>query len=354
MAVTMTALDAPFFWHQFKAGSRWRLLLLPIALIFLISGAWVGSWTTVVAGSLIGSWTLLDGLYPEKSIFRALGMNAARARSQLLMVAAPVVIAAALSYLLFVPGMKGVTGALIAATCGVLFVATHDAVGDQARYGEVESSHIRPSGSLLVQAMWWPTLLGAAIAGAGLSLAIYLAGFIENDTFSSIVAALPVLFFFMWLGTETVMSGLSPLVAHSYGLTRKAWAVHVLAVSVGAGAILGVIASAGSILLPIDHVDVQPEVFILVAVTVVAFGVFAAGTVSKAKALFPAAGFLLWFGVRDLLRFEETAGRVPLGLLIVSAAVALVGCVFIALYVAGKINLTHDNIRSMSSVGGDG
>lgn len=353
MSVTMTALDAPFFWHQFKAGSRWRLLLLPIALIFLIGGAWVGSWTAVVAGSLIGSLTLLDGLYPEKNIFRALGMNAARARSQLLMVTA-----GRYCRSIDLPSLcarhEGVTGALIAATCGVLFVATHDAVGDQARYGEVESTHIRPSGPLLVQAMWWPTLLGAAIAGAGLSLAIYLAGFIENDTFSSILAALPVLFFFMWLGTETVTSGLSPLVAHSYGFTRKAWAVHVLAVSVGAGAILGVIASAGSILLPIDHVDVQPEVFILVAVTVVAAGVFAAGTVSKAKALFPAAGFLLWFGVRDLLRFEETAGRVPLGLLMVSSAVALVGCVFIALYVAGKINLTHDNIRSMSSVGGDG
>lgn len=355
MAATKTALDTTFLWHQFKAGSRLRFLLMPIALVFLVAGAWVGSWTAVIGGSLIGTLTTLEALYPEKNLFRALGMNAARARSQLLIVTAPVVVTAGLMYLIFVPGVKGVTGALIAAFCGLVFVATHDAVGDQARLGETESQRIRPSGSLLVQTMWWPPMIGAVIGGAALALTTFISTFLDNSTLSSIVRALPVLLFFFWFGTEASTGGHSPLVAHSYGFTRKTWAVHALLVSIASGAIFGVIAAAGSILLPIDPAGVKTHAFIVVSIAVAAFGIFCAGTGSKASAFTPAAGFLLWFGVRDLLQFGQGAqsGRSSFAVLAISAGVALIGLVLIALYISGKINLTTDNIRRMSSVGGD-
>lgn len=353
MAAQMTSLNARFLWHQFKAGPWLRLLLIPFGLLFIFGGAWVGTWLSVMGGAFIGTSTLITTFYPEQEAFRAYGMNAARARQQLLLVTVPVILLAVVANVVFVPlPAIAAAGALTSAVMGAIFVTTHGAVGDQSTTGDQEGRAIKPSVSLPFQAVWRKSLIWATVAGIVFAAAIAVSAFISNETLALFVASVPVLAFFARFGQESVRGGISPLVARSYGMTRKQWVAHVAGVSAVSGLLLGGIAGAVTMLLTLDNPDVAGHPFVVVCVAVFAFCLFVASLAYKAPTLTLMAAFLLWFGIRDLLRFEEATimGPLSIGVLVVSAVITLVGAANIALYLSGRSNITPSNMERMGGM----
>lgn len=353
MANTKTALDSVFFWHQFKAGPWPRILLIPVGLAFIVGGAWVGTWLAVIGGALIGTSTLIIVVYPEQDAFRAFGMNAARARQQLLIVAVPIVVFAVTMYAVFVPRpIIALAGSLTSLVIGAIFVVDHGAVGDQDYAVGMTGRRIRDRGTLPFQAIWRKTLISSVAIGLALAIAVAASGFIANEMLASFIASAPVLVFFGWFGQQVFQGGVSPLVAKSFGLPRSQWATHVVGVSAASGVLVGTIAGGVSMLLPLNNPDISWHPFIAIAVAVSGFSVFTAGTSVRGKRFSWIVAFLLWFGVRDILRFEEATimGPLSIGVLAVSAVVALIGVVCLALYVEGSTNITSANMQRIAGL----
>lgn len=349
----MTSLNARFFWHQFKAGPWLRLLLIPVGLAFIVGGAWVGTWLAVICGALIGTSTLITVLYPEQGVFRAFGMNAARARQQLLIVAVPTVVFAVTMYAVFVPRpIIALAGSLTSLVIGAIFVVDHGAVGDQDHAVGMTGRRIRDRGTLPFQAIWRKTLIWAVAIGLALAIAVAASGFIANEMLASFIASAPVLVFFGWFGWQVFEGGVSPLVAKSFGLPRSQWASHVVGVSVVSGVLVGTIAGGVSMLVPLNNPDIAWHPFMDVAVAISGFSVFTAGTAVKGKRFSWIAAFLLWFGVRDILRFEEATimGPLSIGVLVVSTVIALIGVVCLALYVGGSTNITPATMQRIAGL----
>lgn len=353
MAHAKTALNPSFLWHQLKAGRWMRLLLIPVGLAFIAGGAWVGTWFAVIGGAFIGTSTLITILYPEQDVFRAFGMTAARARQQMLIVTVPVVVFATTMYAVFVPRpVIAVTGSLTSAAIGAIYVTEHGAVGDQSHAGEVNGRNIKQRETLAFQAIWRKTLIWATAIGLALAAAVAVSQFVANDTVSSLIASFPVLVFFGSYGQQAFQGGLSPLAAKSFGLPRSRWAGHVAGVSVASGLVVGAIAGGASMLLPLNDPDIAWHPFLAVAVAVSGFSLFTAGTAIKGKEVSWIAAFLLWFGVRDVLRFEEATimGPLSVGVLAVSALLALIGAICLVLYVGGRTDITPDNMQRIAGL----
>lgn len=353
MAATKTTLNPAFLWHQFKAGPWLRLLLVPVGLAFIVGGAWVGTWLAVIGGAFIGTSTLITVLYPAQDVFRAFGMNAARARQQLLIVAVPIVLFAVAMYAILVPRpIIALAGSLTSLIIGAIFVSDHGAVGDQSRAGKMHGRSLRDRGTLAFQAIWRKTLIWAAISGLTMAATVAVSGLISNVTVSSMIASAPVLVFFGWFGQQAMQGGVSPLVAKSFGLRRREWAGHVIGVSVVSGIVIGAIACGITMLLPLDIPDIAWHPFIDIAVAVSGFSVFTAGTAVKGKRFSWIVAFLLWFGVRDILRFEEATimGPLSIGVLVISTVIALIGVACLALYVGGSTNITPANMQRIAGL----
>lgn len=353
MAHTKTALDPTFLGHQFQAGPWLRLFLIPVALGFIVGGAWVGTWITVIGGALVGTSTLITVLYPERDVFRAFGMSAARARQQLLIITVPIVLFTVAMYATFVPRpVIAATGSLVSVAIGVILVSDHGAVGDKTQARDQNGSTIKKRGTLPFQAMWRQNLIWAAVSGLALAVTVAVSGQISNDTVSGIVAAAPVLAFFGMFGQQVFEGGNSPLVAKSFGFPRRLWAAHVLGVSVVSGLLIGALGGGVAMLIEQHNADLAWHPFIVIAAAVAGFCVFTAGAAVKGTAFSWIVAFLLWFGINDVMRLEEATitGPLSIGVLVVSALIALIGAVCIALYAAGRTNVTPSNMQRIAGL----
>lgn len=325
-------MTRPMYWHQFKAGPRWRFFAIGLfAALMSIGPLFLSQVLAVLAPGIAATmWFLVFD--PETDFAQSYGLTRGQALGIFVVGAIPAGLFSSVPALMR-GDAAGILGAVLA--WATIAVMTYGSLPNREPSRRNAATRTRFSGSSLEFQLFWRSPLAWAL-GAGLAVGIAAAvgRSIGHETLRQVLIALPV--FVMWFALLSAR-GLQPATARSLGMTRKAWASRCFAVA--AGVHLVFLAVAGSIYLLID----APLNPLLIATAVSAIVVFAS------HALMPTTEFvsfalpiMFFFPMRMVLDPLVPADRDELIATAVLSAIALVASlVVMALYVAGRVNVSR-------------
>ncbi|MCG7254868.1 hypothetical protein MHK13_09025 [Corynebacterium hadale] len=268
----MTHLDRRFLWHQFKAGPWMRFLgaaSLPLFVLFAMDGA---QWM-ILFGSFMCVMTLSWIAIPEPSAFKALGMNRARVRQQVLTLVVPFAAVVFAVFSLINPHRAVISSAIGVVLAAVTFLVSARPSGepvDLTRTGGI--SLARRRGGFAFEVFWRPMCVWAVPVGVITGILYALCARSASSWVTAVLPSGALLFYWAW----AVGSGLpSVATAQSFGITRKSWVVT----SVSVVAVASVLVT-GSTLLVAMLIDASVPVLPLLL-----HGVIGSSVILLAKAV---------------------------------------------------------------------
>lgn len=314
---TMTHLDRDFLWFQFKAGPGLRFLQLPLIPLFYLVFAFTDWWAWL--GSLLCCVTVTNLLIPEPKVFRAYGMNRARARQQVLLLVIPVALLVAGAFAQVASPLKSAVGALLGA---VFFLATC------LQGGERESRET-------IGRLYLPGKLEifAVLAGALTGVLYGLFAKVGPEWVAAIVPAIPLLAYWTWAASDGFASAAA---SQAYGRTRKRWAGTLVLKVVISQALIAVSGALAALLI---DATLPRFPFALFAIA----GIAALLTAKAMELLLPNSSFfpvlIAWVSGREMLNartFDPASAVVLYGLSGILLVVA--GCIIVP-YLFGAVNV---------------
>lgn len=313
----MTHLDRDFLWFQFKAGPGLRFLQLPVIPLFYLVFAFTDWWAWL--GSLLCCVTVTNLLIPEPKVFRAYGMNRARARQQVLLVVVPVALLVAGAFAQVASPLSSAVGALLGA---VFFLAT--CLHEEGNGGRETIGRLYLPRKLEIVAV-----LAGALAGVLYGLFAQ----VGPGWLAAIVPAIPLLAYWTWAAGDGLTSA---AVAQAYGRTRKRWARDTVV-----KAVVSQVLIAGSGVLVVLLIDATLPRTPLVLFSIV--GVAALLAAKAMELLLPNSSYfpvlIGWMAGREMLNprtFDPTSAVVAYGLSGILMAIA--GCTIVP-YLFGAVNV---------------
>lgn len=314
---TMTHLDHNFLWFQFKAGPGLRFLQLPVIPLFYLVFAFTDWWAWL--GSLLCCVTVTNLLIPEPKVFRAYGMNRARARQQVLLVVVPVALLVAGAFAQVASPLSSAVGALLGA---VFFLAT--CLHEEGNGGRETIGRLYLPGKLEIVAV-----LAGALAGVLYGLCAQMG----PEWLAAIVPAIPLLAYWTWAASDGLTSA---AVAQAYGRTRKRWAGTLVLKVVVSQALIAVTGALAALLI---DATLPRSPFALFAIA----GVAALLAAKAMELLLPNSSFfpvlIAWISGREMLNaqtFDPASAVVVYGLSGILLVVA--GCILVP-YLFGAVNV---------------
>lgn len=326
-------MTSSMFWHQFKAGPWWRFVAIGLFAAFmslapLFVSPLLAMLTPAIAATL---WFLV--FLPVTDFAQSYGLTRAQARRIFAIGAVPAGLLASAAALTRLDA-AGILGAGLAWVVIAAMVGTSLPNGEpKKRRGASQLGRFKGS-SLEATLFWRRPLLWGLVAGLAVGAATAIGRGMNNETLRQVLIGFPLLvLWFALLGAP----GLQPATARSLGMTRKAWASRCFTVAVGVNLVF--LAVAGSMLLLID----APLTPLITTTAVSAVVVFAShALMPTTEFLSFAVPILFFFPTRTVLDPLVTADRDEYIATAVLAAIALAaGLVVLALYVAGRINITR-------------
>lgn len=344
MATRMTHLGPGFFWQQFKAGPKSRVLtLLFFGVLFILAGPLVSPWTAAVS-TFITVPVFFYALFPEPGALQALGMNRARASQLLAYALVPAVLIPAVACLAYNPNWIGAAGAGIAIAVGLLlfFVCLpNDSTRPQSPAAIVgEESGRAPLRDTPFTLFWRRNLVWALVAGALTGLLMPLSVFIDTSFLRALLSTVPALV--LWAR----VSGGSEMRAQTWqalGLPRKQWLTTSVSVVLAASALFAISGSTvAAIISRFVEVPASPVQAICFAALmgIVASLLALAGTASW-DWLVPVALLSFWIPLRYPMDPREPFALGEYAILggIQGGIALLIAVVLLWRYVSGRGNL---------------
>ncbi|TVX77489.1 hypothetical protein [Corynebacterium sp. NML180780] len=332
----MTHLDRRFLWHQFKAGPWMRFLgvaSLPLFVLFAMDGA---QWM-ILFGSFMSVMTLSWIAIPEPSAFKALGMNRARVRQQVLTLVVPFAVVVFAVFCLINPHRAVISSAIGVVLAAVTFLVSARPSGepvDLTRTGGI--SLARRRGGFAFEVFWRRMCVWAVPVGVITGILYALCARSASSWVTGVLPSGALLFYWLW-GVGGGMP--TAAVAQSFGTTRKFWVATMVGVATVAS--LLVTGSAIPVALLIDaSVPLTP----LLLQGAVGLGVL---LVSKQlQTWMPSAvffiGYMAWMFTRDIMdvsgnNTEVGSGEVAVAL-VFSGVCLLSAAVGFALMLTGRLD----------------
>lgn len=325
------------FWHQFKAGPWWRFVAVGLFAAFMslapiFASPLLAMLTPAIAATL---WFLV--FLPATDFAQSYGLTRGQARRIFAFGAVPAGLLASVPALTRLDA-GGILGAILAWVVTAAMVANSLPNGEPKRRGTGINRSLFRGSSLEFALFWRRPLLWGLVAGLAVGAATLIGRSIDNETVRQVLIAFPILV--LWFALNSA-PGLQPTTARSLGLTRRTWARRCATVAIGVNLVFAL--AAGSILMLID----APLTPLATITGMSAAVVFASHALMPTMEFFSfALPIMFFFPTRLLLDPLPAAGRDEYIAVAVLSGIALVaGVTVLALYVAGRVNVSRGSER---------
>ncbi|WJZ14130.1 hypothetical protein [Corynebacterium gottingense] len=332
----MTHLDRRFLWHQFKAGPWMRFLgaaSLPLFVLFAMDGA---QWM-ILFGSFMCVMTLSWIAIPEPSAFKALGMNRARVRQQVLTLVVPFAVVVFAVFSLINPHRATISSAIGVVLAAVTFLVSalpSRESADLTRTGGI--SLARRRGGFAFEVFWRRMCVWAAPVGLITGILYAVCARSASSWVTGMLPSGALLFYWLW-GVGGGMP--TAAVAQSFGTTRKFWA----ATTVGVATVASLLVTGSAILVAL-LIDASVPLTPLLLQGTIGLGVLLLAKVLQAW--ITSSGFFIgvmaWSATRDIMDVAGNNTEVGTGevvvVLVFCGVCLLSAAVVFALMLTGRLD----------------